>query len=137
MRRRIGLRSRVGKLLGTRPKTYSEGSASSAVVQIGEPEAERRADPGEPQGRQGVENDTRRTSAGQWPTQLGTGRRLESYICLHVVYELEPPLKKESGRPEIQSQQPQTPQEIQPLTLLRTPHKISDPAFREKGNDEK
>lgn len=84
MRRWIGLMSGVGKLLSTRPTTYSKGSGSSAVVQIGEPEAERRADPGEPQGRQGVENDTRRgawMSAGQWPTQLGTGRRLESCSC--------------------------------------------------------
>lgn len=81
----MGLRrSRVGKLLSTRPKTYSKGNARSAVIQIGEPEAERRADPGEPQGRQGVENDTRRgawMSVGQWPTQSETvalGRRLES-----------------------------------------------------------
>lgn len=82
------------------------------MIQIGEPEAERRADPGEPQGRQGgVENDTRWgtwMSTRQWPTELGTvalERWLESYVCTLTWTKNRKEKKKESG-PGIQSHVP-------------------------------
>lgn len=146
----MGLRSGVGKLLGTGVRTYSGGSGRSVVIQIGEPEAERRADPGEPQGRRGgVEYDTRRgvwTSARQWPTKSGTvapGGRLEpyGYVRLHVS-TYEPKIEKESGCLEIQSH-PRSPTNLQssrkcnPCLALRSPPQDKRPTFEDNGSDNK
>lgn len=79
----MGLESGVGELLGTRPRTYNKGSGrKSVVIQTGEPEAERRADPGEPQGR--VENDTRRRVSRARSGTVGPGRWLESYGYMYA-----------------------------------------------------